>query len=336
MFIAIRGATTVDNDVSQEIKVAVKNLLDEIWAKNSLHGKNVTAIIFSNTCDLHSYYPAKAAREAGYFSAPLFSAAEPDIYGALPKCIRVMILAESSEKPVHVYQGKAVSLRKDITAKLNVAIDGPAGSGKSTVASLLAEKLNVLHLDTGATYRACALACVRAGVDFKDEKGVKEALSRACISISYSGGAQHTYLDGEDVTAFLRTPEISMGASDVSVYQYVRNKMVDLQRAFAEKNSCVLDGRDIGTNVLPAAEFKFFLTASPEVRAERRMKENALKGIEQPFDEVLKEIQERDFQDKNRKFAPLKQAEDAILVDTDNLTVEEVLAVVEKYIQVKI
>lgn len=333
---AIRGATTVEKDTAEEIKQSVSELLSNIKEANCLVDEDIICIMFSNTADLHSYYPAKAAREAGFISSPLFSSLEPEINGALEKCIRVMLLAEIETAPKHVYLKGAANLRKDISGKLNIAIDGPAGSGKSTIAKILAKRFDILYLDTGAMYRACALACVRGSVDCNDGEKVKNQLSRVKISVKYVNGAQKTLLDGEDVSDKIRTPEISMLASTVSAHEYVRVSMVNLQREIAKQNSCVLDGRDIGTNVLPDAEFKFFLTASPEVRAERRAKENASKGINQPFEEVLKEILKRDEQDKTRKIAPLLKAEDAVEVDTSYMKIDEVAELILKNIQGRI
>jgi cytidylate kinase len=185
-------------------------------------------------------------------------------------------------------------------------------------------------------YRAFALACVKANIDTSDEKGVEKVLSSTNLSVEYKDGTQVTILNGEDVSGEIRSPQISMLASKVSAYGCVRERLVSLQREIANKCSCVLDGRDIGTNVLPNAEFKFFLTASPEVRAERRLKENELKGINQPFDEVLADIKKRDLQDATRKIAPLKRADDAKEIDTSNLSIDEVVAIISNKVQEKI
>ena len=333
---AIRGATTVDKDGVEEIKESVKELMTEIKAQNDLKQDDVVCVMFSNTSDLHAFYPAKAAREAGFFNAPLFSALEPEIDGALQKCIRVMVLVESEKPPKHVYLRGAVALRRDVTSIINIALDGPAGSGKSTVSRLIANKLNILCLDTGAMYRACALECVKHGVSVSDEKSVNELISAINLTVKHEGGVQRTYLDGKDVSEEIRKPEMSMLASSVSALGCVRTKMVQLQREIAKMTSCILDGRDIGTNVLPEAPFKFFLTASPEVRANRRTDENLLKGFNTPFEEVLADVIKRDEQDANRKIVPLKQAEDAILIDSSTMTIEEVVDLILNKIQEKI
>lgn len=333
---AIRGATTVENDTAEEIRESVKELLLKIKESNRLSEDSIICIMFSNTSDICSYYPAKAAREAGFFSCALYSSLEPEIDGALEKCIRVMVLADISSEAKHIYLGRAVNLRKDITKKLNIALDGPAGSGKSTIAKIIAKKFDILYLDTGATYRACALSCIRAGVDCKNGAAVENHLKDVCISVKYENGTQVTLLGNEDVSGLIREPQISMSASTVSAHKFVRDKMVELQRRVAAENSCVLDGRDIGTNVLPNAEYKFFLTASPEIRAERRLKENQLKGINQPLDKVLKDIKLRDEQDRTREIAPLIKADDAREIDTGNMTIDEVSSYIIKIVQEKI
>ena len=334
--LAIRGATTVENDCAEQIKESVKELLYELFERNNLTSENIICIMFSNTSDIRSFYPAKAAREAGFYFCPLFSSLEPDIDGALEKCIRVMILAEISAPAKHVYLRGATILRKDITNIYNIALDGPAGSGKSTISKIIGKKLDILCLDTGAMYRACALKCVYERISVTDESAVSSVMKNINLEVKYENGEQHTFLDGKDVSVDIRKPEISMLASTVSALGCVREKMVSLQREIAAKTSCILDGRDIGTNVLPNAKFKFYLTASPEVRAKRRTHENILKGFNTPFEEILKEIIERDNQDKNRKIAPLIQSDDAILIDSSNMSIEEVVAFIENKVQEKI
>ncbi|MBO5496988.1 MAG: (d)CMP kinase [Oscillospiraceae bacterium] len=205
-----------------------------------------------------------------------------------------------------------------------IAIDGPSGAGKSTLAKRLASAFNFIYVDTGAIYRTLGLACYRAGIDRKNPAAVMEKLSSIRISIGYNkAGEQRMMLDGEDVSAEIRLPEISLAASDVSAIPEVRAFLLEMQRRFARESHVIMDGRDIGTVVLPQAELKIFLTASPEARALRRMKDLQQKGIEEPYEQVLAEIIQRDEQDSSRAAAPLKQAEDAILVDSSDLSFEE-------------
>lgn len=334
----IRGATTIAKDEKSEISLAVKELLEEIFLANGLKTDEVNCIVFSLTTDIHSYHPAKAARECGYDFAPLFACIEPEIEGGLPLCIRTMIFTERKDKKEikHIYQKGAKTLRKDLSEIFNVALDGPAGSGKSTVAKALAKDYNILYLDTGAMYRACALKALRMGVDTKDAVGVEEILPILDVNVEYKDGVQHTLLDGEDVSTAIRENAVSMAASNVSAHKAVRLKMVELQQKIAKSMSCVIDGRDIGTVVLPEAQFKFFIVADSKVRAERRYKELLSRGQTVDFEVLHKEIVERDKQDSEREFAPLRRAEDAILVDTSTMTIEEVVAFIKSKIQEKI
>ncbi len=217
--------------------------------------------------------------------------------------------------------------------KFSIALDGPSGSGKSTLAKFISNKLNVLYLDTGAMYRACAVKAIKLGIDTFDEKGVETFINDIDLEIKYLNGAQRTYLDGEDVSEKIREPHVSMAASNISSLKCVRLKMVDMQRKIAGDMSCVLDGRDIGSYVLPNADYKFYITASVEVRAKRRFLELTAKGHTVDFEELKKEIEQRDFNDKNRDFSPLKQAEDAILIDTSDMTIEQVIDKVLSYIK---
>ena len=333
---AIRGATTVEIDSAEQIKERVKELLESICIQNSIDKDDIICIMFSNTSDIRSYYPAKAARECGFSGSALYSSLEPEIDGSLALCIRVMMFVDKDivVKPVYLYN--AANLRKDLTKKYNIALDGPAGSGKSTVSKLIAKKLNILCLDTGAMYRACGLKSYLSGVSANDEKAVEAILKDTQITVGYENGVQITYLDGKDVSSDIRRPEISMLASAVSAFPYVRYKMVEAQREIAKKTSCVLDGRDIGSNVLPNAEYKFFLTAKPEIRAKRRMEENAIKGFSQPFDEILADIIKRDEQDINREIAPLVKAQDAIEVDSSYMSIDEVVNFILNKIQEKV
>ena len=216
---------------------------------------------------------------------------------------------------------------------IRIALDGPSGSGKSTIAKKLSQKLNILYLDTGAMYRATAVKALSLNIDTIDEQGVKTFIDDINLEIKYIDGAQHTFLDGQDVSEKIREPHVSMAASNISSLKCVRLKMVDMQRKIASSMSCVLDGRDIGSFVLPDADFKFYITASVDVRADRRFKELMLKGHTVNFDELRKEIEQRDYNDKNRDFSPLKKADDAIEIDTSFMTIEQVLNKVLSYIE---
>ena len=204
---------------------------------------------------------------------------------------------------------------------ISIAIDGPSGAGKSTLARSMAEKLGYLYVDTGAIYRTIGLYMYEADIDPKDEAAVLAALPEIEIELSHGeDGLQRMTLNDCDVTEAIRLPHISLCASAVSAHPGVRAFLLEMQRELARTNNVIMDGRDIGTVVLTEAEVKVFLTASPEARAQRRMKELEKRGTPQPFEEVLRDIQQRDYNDSNRAAAPLKQAEDAVLLDTTELT----------------
>lgn len=206
----------------------------------------------------------------------------------------------------------------------SIALDGPSGAGKSTVAKAVAKRLKITYLDTGALYRALGLVCLQNGVDVKDAEAVENCLQNVDVGIEYRDGMQCVTAAGVDVTSKIRTPEVSMAASAVSAVPYVRQKLLGLQRGIAEKNSVILDGRDIGTVVLPQAEFKFFLTASAEVRAKRRFDELTAKGQKVVYEDVYNDVVTRDRNDSTRAVAPLKCASDAVEINSDNMTAEQV------------
>jgi len=209
--------------------------------------------------------------------------------------------------------------------RMNIAIDGPVGAGKSSVADAVAAKLGILHLDTGAMYRALGLKVLREGVDPADEEQVLQVSEKLQLSVRVGQNGQETLLDGKDVSALIRTPEVSMAASTVSRYVPVRKKMVALQQKLASEQDMVLDGRDICTTVLPDAPVKIYLTASAEERAKRRWKEMKEKGAAESYENVLAQVKARDEQDMNRPVEPLRQAEDAVLLDSTNLSFEQVV-----------
>ena len=208
----------------------------------------------------------------------------------------------------------------------SIAIDGPAGAGKSTIARKVAEKLSFIYVDTGAMYRSMALYFLRNGISSEEEEKIAAACPDIDVSISYQNGEQQVILNGENVNGLIRTEEVSMMTSNTSKYPVVREKLLSLQRGLAEKENVIMDGRDIGTHVLPDADVKIYLTASVEIRAKRRYKELVEKGVQCDLKEIEKDIEERDYRDMTRKIAPLKKAEDAILVDSSDMTIDEVVS----------
>lgn len=218
---------------------------------------------------------------------------------------------------------------------INVAIDGPAGAGKSTIAKAAAKELGFIYVDTGALYRTIALAAVRAGV-ISDKDSIVKLLDTIKVELKYVDGVQAVYLNDEDVSSLIRTPEISMGASNVSAIPDVRAFLLDLQRDIAKKNSVIMDGRDIATVVLPNAEVKIFLFASPECRAERRYKELIEKGQDVKYEDVLADVNERDYNDSHREIAPLKPSEESVMADTSALTLEESINLIVDIIKEKL
>jgi CMP/dCMP kinase len=208
---------------------------------------------------------------------------------------------------------------------ISIAIDGPSGAGKSTIAKMIAKMLQMTYLDTGAMYRAVALKVIREGIGTKDKNAIAQVVEDIKIEIKFIKNEQHIFLDGEDVSDEIRTPLASVGASDVSAVPAVRIKMVDLQRQIAKGNSVVMDGRDIGTYVLPDAQLKIFLTASVDERAKRRYNELVGKGNKNVnFEDVKKDIEYRDYNDSHRHFAPLKKAIDAIEIESTEMTIDDV------------
>ena len=219
----------------------------------------------------------------------------------------------------------------------SIAIDGPAGAGKSTIAKRLAKELGYCYVDTGAIYRTVAYFLDLLGVSPKDVDGVERYIDELTVSIEYDeNGLQHMIMNGMDVTGDIRTQDISQKASLVSAHAVVREVLLDMQRDVARKNNVIMDGRDIGTVVLPNADVKIFLTASPEVRARRRTDELTAKGQKAVYETILKEIIQRDHQDSHRPVAPLKQANDAVLVDTSELNIEEVLSAIKGIVRERI
>lgn len=208
----------------------------------------------------------------------------------------------------------------------NIAIDGPAGAGKSTIAKLAAKKLGYVYVDTGAMYRALAIHFLDAGIAADDKEAIAGACESAEVTIKYLDSVQHVYLNGVDVTSRLREEAVGNMASKSSSIPEVRAKLLELQRTLAREEDVIMDGRDIGTNILPEADLKIYLTASTKTRADRRYKELTEKNIECDYDEIYKDIEERDKRDMEREIAPLKQAEDAVLIDSSDMGIEEVVS----------
>ena len=217
---------------------------------------------------------------------------------------------------------------------INVAIDGPAGAGKSTISRKAAAELGYIYIDTGALYRTVGLNAIRKGADFQSDESIIATLTdNVKVELRFIDGEQRMFLSDEDVSDKIRTPEASMAASRVSAVPKVREYLFDLQKKLARENSCVMDGRDIGTVVLPDADVKIFLTASPEARAERRYKELIEKGMDVKLEDVLADMVKRDYDDSHRAIAPLKQADDAVLCDTSELNLQESIELIIRTIK---
>ena len=215
----------------------------------------------------------------------------------------------------------------------NIAIDGPAGAGKSTIAKLVAQKLRYIYVDTGAMYRALAYYFLKNNFDYSDEKIVENEIKHAIINIQYNENVQQVILNEENITAFLRTEEVGNVASKTSAYKCVREHLLKLQQTLAETNNVIMDGRDIGTCVLPNAQVKIFLTASVETRALRRFKELEEKGQTADLEQIKSDIKERDERDSTRAISPLKQAEDAVLIDSSSMSIDEVVNEIIKIVE---
>ena len=217
----------------------------------------------------------------------------------------------------------------------NIAVDGPGGAGKSTICKAVSKELGFIYVDTGALYRAVGLNALRNGIDTRNIDGITKMLEITDVNFAYVDGEQRVFLNGEDVSTDIRLPEASMAASNVSAIPVVRAFLLELQQKIARENDCLMDGRDIGTVILPNAQLKIFLTASAEVRAKRRFDELSAKGQKVNYDDILADLNERDYQDSHREIAPLKQADDAVLVDTSDMTFDEVKATIIKLYEEK-
>ncbi len=217
----------------------------------------------------------------------------------------------------------------------NIAVDGPAGAGKSTIAKLVAKKMGIVYVDTGAMYRAMALYMLRGNVDPSDEEKIIEKCKEVDVTLGHEDGQQVVYLNGENVNGLIRREEVGNMASAISVIGEVRKNLVAKQQKLAAVTDCIMDGRDIGTCVLPGADLKIYLTASSEVRAKRRYDELTAKGQECDLEKIRRDIEERDYRDMHREVSPLKQAEDAVLVDSSHMTIDEVAEKILSYCEKK-
>ena len=232
-----------------------------------------------------------------------------------------------------IFKRKCLGIGRRSMKKINIAIDGPASSGKSTVAKILAKDYGYIYTDTGAMYRSVTYLAIQHHVDFDDEEQLVALIERYPITFKQTETGQLIFVDGQDVTEAIRQPEVTNNVSVVSAHEKVRHELVRQQQKIAEDGGVVMDGRDIGTVVLPKAEVKIFLVASVIERAERRFKENQSKGIATDFETLKKEIEQRDYLDSNREVSPLKQAEDAVRIDTTGLSIEEVVAAIKAVVE---
>ncbi len=331
---SIRGAITIEHDTKTDIIKNTEVLLLEVLEQNNLQVEDIINIIFTATKDITKAYPAIATRNIGIVDCPIMCVQELDIENSLPMCIRVMLtVAKNSDfKPRHIYLKDARKLRPDLfnilsDKKFAVAIDGPAGTGKSTVAKIISKELNFIYVDTGALYRGIALYCVNNNLDIMSEPQIKEHLTSINLVLKFENTKQLVYLNNLDITEDIRTEGISKTASIIAQYKCVRDKLIDLQRNIAKYNNVIMDGRDIGTNILPNADVKIYLDADSKERALRRYTQllEVNNNLElTTLEEIEKSILERDFNDKNRDIAPLKKALDAITIDTTSLSIEEV------------
>lgn len=329
MVCSIRGAITIENNIKEEVYSATSEMLEKIIDANNIAVDDIIAITFSCTSDIDCAYPAVAVRALGITEASLMCFQELYVKGSLPMCIRAMVMINTDKQQKdmnHIYLRNAVKLRPDLCKKKldAVAIDGPAGSGKSTVAKLIASELGYIYADTGAMYRTVGYYCIKNNIDYTDSSSVVAVLDNININLKFDDGAQKIYLDNEDVSSIIRTQPVADSASKVAAIPQVRKKLVALQKNIAKTNKVVMDGRDIGTNVIPNAKVKIYLDANVSQRAERRCKELEEKGIKSDYNEIEKEIIERDNFDKNRKVNPLRAAEDAVVIDTSYMTIEDV------------
>ncbi len=327
--IAIRGAVDAQNTASSIINQS-KILLEEIIRVNKLDKKEIKCILFTATQDIDKAYPALAARYIGLNDTALICLNEMLVEGQMQGVIRTTIFYNDDINKTDIYLGKTKSLRKDkyMDNNIKIAIDGPTSAGKSTIAKLLAQKLKINYVDTGSMYRALTLKVLNNNIDPKSEEDVTSIADKTKIDYFEN----HIFLDGLCVDDKIRNELIDKNVSYVCQYRDVRKRLVSLQKEIASKSSVIMDGRDIGTVVLKDANYKFFLTASADVRAKRRYKEYIEKGLEVNLEDIKNDLIRRDDYDSHREVDPLVKASDAIEVNTDDKNIEETVELMLSYI----
>ncbi len=335
----IRGATTVANNTKEEIFDATIEMVREMIEVNNIKTEDIVDFIFTVTPDITAVFPAASVRKMGITDVPLLDMAAPDIDNALKMCIRVLMHINTDCKNSqlnHVYLRGAKVLRPDLVnkKKISVAIDGPAGAGKSSVAKKVAKDMGYVYIDTGAMYRTVAVWAIENNIDYANDKNTLiSKLDEIKIDILYEDDMQKMFLNGRDVSTRIRENDASMGASAVATIPEVRVHLVSMQQKMATKGGVIMDGRDIGTHVLPNAELKVYLTASVDERARRRYTEYMEKGIQCDLEAIKQDVIARDENDMNRKASPLRQADDAILVDTTDKNFDEAVSVIKELIR---
>ena len=327
--IAIRGAVDAQNTASSIINQS-KILLEEIIRVNNLNKEEIKCILFTATHDIDKAYPALAARYIGLNDTALICLNEMLVEGQMQGVIRTTIFYNDDINKTDIYLGKTKSLRKDkyMDNNIKIAIYGPTSAGKCTIAKLLAQKLKINYVDTGSMYRALTLKVLNNNIDPKSEEDVVAIADKTKIDYFEN----HIFLDGLCVDDKIRNELIDKNVSYVCQYRDVRKRLVSLQKEIASKSSVIMDGRDIGTVVLKDANYKFFLTASADVRAKRRYKEYIEKGLEVNFEDIKNDLIRRDDYDSHREVDPLVKANDAIEVNTDDKNIEETVELMLSYI----
>lgn len=327
--VVIRGAIDTENNTSSIINQSIK-LLREIIEINNLDRTKIECILFTATDDIDKAYPALAARYIGLNNVSLICINEMYVYGQMKGVIRTSIFYDENIQTTDVYFGKTKGLRKDkfMENNIKIAIDGPTSAGKSTLAKLLADKLKINYVDTGAMYRALTLKVLNENIDPSSEEAVVDIAKQTQIDYFEN----HIFLDGICVDDKIRNELIDKNVSYVCQYQEVRKILVEIQKNIAKKSSVIMDGRDIGTVVLKDADFKFYLTASAELRAQRRYKEYIEKGLNVNYEDIKNDLIRRDDYDTHRKIDPLIKADDAIEINTDDKNIEETVKLMLSYI----